>query len=512
MYNSIHAYGTEVNEMDEKDKRIKELEQQVAELNERIAFLTSKLFGKKTEKTRRLQEDDRQLDLFDLEEEQSEKTEDSKEASVKSYTKKIRKKNRKIDTSKISVEIVNHVMPDEKCSCPKCCARLVQVANPKIREEVKFIPAKLRLLEHHQAVYKCPECSSDDHSKISKAPMPRSLISHSKTGSPSIIAHIAAMKYVYKVPCYRQEAMWKLRGLPLTRQQMSKWMIDVFNNQLSPLYDLLLKELKRQRFLHVDETPYNTLASEKANTYYWVVTSGKFEEKNIAAFTHSDGRSSDTAKKLLSDFNGYVQTDGYAGYNFLDRTRHLGCLAHVRRYFVDSLKNSSYKASKSFSGEIVKDIDEVFELERKLSAKFNDNERLNYRRRKLLPVVKRVFSKIASVTASAKSALGRAKNYALGQEKNILNIFEKGYFELSNNSAERAVKESVMGRKNWLFSSTFEGARANAVALSLIYTAKLNQLDPEKYLRKVLTEITNIEVFDPERFRQLLPWNIDLTS
>ena len=401
---------------------------------------------------------------------------------------------------------MNHARPDEKCSCPECHARLVQVANPKIREEVKFVPAKLRLLEHHQAVYKCPECSSDDHSKISKAPIPRSLISHSKTGFPSIVAHISTMKYVYKVHCYRQEAMWKLKGLPLTRQQMSKRLIDVFNNQLSSLYDLLLKELKRQRFLHVDETPYNTLASEKANTYYWVVTSVKFEEKNIAAFTHSDGRSSETAKKLLSDFNGYVQTDGYAGYNFLDGARRLGCLAHVRCYFVDFLKNSSYKASKSCSGEIVKDIDEVFELERKLSAKFNDDERLNYRRRKLLPVVKRVFSKIASVTASAKSALGRAKNYALGQEKNILNIFEKGYFELSNNSAERAVKESVMGRKNWLFSSTFEGARANAVALSLI------QLYPEKYLRKVLTEITNIEVFDPERFRHLLPWNIDLTS
>ena len=99
--------------------------------------------------------------------------------------------------------------------------------------------------------------------------------------SPSIVAHIAAMKYVYKVPCYRQEAMWKLKGLPLTRQKMSKWLIDVFNNQLSPLYDLLLKELKRQLFLHVDETPYNTLASEKANIYYWVVTSGKFEEKTL---------------------------------------------------------------------------------------------------------------------------------------------------------------------------------------------------------------------------------------
>ena len=89
---------------------------------------------KKTEKTHRLQEDDRQLDLFDLEEEQSEKAEDSKVVSVKSYTKKIRKKNRKIDTSKIPVEIVNHARPDEKCSCPECHARLVQVANPKIRE------------------------------------------------------------------------------------------------------------------------------------------------------------------------------------------------------------------------------------------------------------------------------------------------------------------------------------------------------------------------------------------
>ena len=104
---------------------------------------------KKTEKTRRLPEDDRRLDLFDLEEEQSEKTEDSKEVSVKSYTKKIRKKNRKIDTSKIPVEIVNHARPDEKCSCPECCARLVQVANPNIREEVKFVPAKLRIIEHH---------------------------------------------------------------------------------------------------------------------------------------------------------------------------------------------------------------------------------------------------------------------------------------------------------------------------------------------------------------------------
>ena len=151
-------------------------------------------------------------------------------------------------------------------------------------------------------------------------------------------------------------------------------------------------------------------------------------------------------------------------------------MAHVRRYFVDSLKNSNYKASKSFSGEIVKDIDEIFELERNISDKFNDDERLKYRREILLPLMKRVFSKIYSVTASVKSSLGKARNYALSHEGNILNIFEKGYLELSNNSAERAVKESVMGRKNWLFSSTFEGAQANAVALSLIYTAKLNHL------------------------------------
>ena len=82
--------------------------------------------------------------------------------------------------------------------------------------------------------------------------------------------------------------------------------------------------------------------------------------------------------------------------------------------------------------------------------------------------------------------------------------------ELSNNSSARSVKERIMGRKNWLSSSTFDGAQANAVALSLIYTAKLNHLDPEEYLRKVLTEITStsIEIFDSERFRKFLPWNI----
>ena len=144
---------------------------------------------------------------------------------------------------------------------------------------------------------------------------------NSKVGSPSIVAHIATMEYVYKVPCYRQESMWKPRGLPLTRQQMLKWMIDVFNNHLLPLYDLLPIELKTQRFLHVDETSYNTLASEKSKTYYWVATSGKFEKSNIAVFTQSF----ETARKLLCDFKGYIQTDGYVRYNFLDRTRHLGC-------------------------------------------------------------------------------------------------------------------------------------------------------------------------------------------
>lgn len=100
----------------------------------------------------------------------------------------------------------------------------------------------------------------------------------------------------------------------------------------------------------------------------------------------------------------------------------------------------------------------------------------------------------------------RIKKYILIKEKNIL--FRKGHLELSNNSAERSVKERITGRKKWLSSSTFEGAQANAVALSLIYTAKLNHLDPEEYLRKVLTEITSIEIFDPERFRKFLPWNI----
>ena len=130
--------------------------------------------------------------------------------------------------------------------------------------------------------------------------------------------------------------MWKFKGLPLTRQQMSKWLIDVFNNQLSSLYDLLLKELKRQRFLHVDETSYNTLASEKAKTYYWVVASGK--------------------------------------------------------------------------------IDEVFELERKLSAKFNDDECLNYRRKTSSCSQASIFQDSFSYSIFQVS-IGKSQKLRLGSRK-----------------------------------------------------------------------------------------------
>lgn len=133
------------------------------------------------------------------------------------------------------------------------------------------------------------------------------------------------------------------------------------------------------------------------------------------------------------------------------RTRHLGCLAHVRRYFVDSLKNSSCKASKSISGEIVKDIDEVFELERKLSAKFNDDERLNYRREKLLPAVKRVFSKIASVTASASQHWEEPKTTPWAKKSVFWTSLKKDILNCPTTAQSALSKRAWWGEKTGCF-------------------------------------------------------------
>lgn len=492
------------SERDAYEDRIATLEATIRTLEEQLESIKSLVFGKKTEKSEKTTE-------------KSEKDDSNKQkVEVKSHMRVIRGKRKKatLDTSKLPKEIEYHDLPDGQKNCECCQGELTKIASPTVREEVVYVPAKLKVVVHKRNVYKCKDCCKKfGNPHIKKADVPKPLINHSPAGSPSVVSHVATMKYVYKVPLYRQESMWSLLGLNIGRKQMANWMLITFNERLSQLYEYFIQKLLKQRYLHIDETPYTTIESQKSKTYYWIMTSGKYEKYQIAVFQHQDGRSSLQAHKWLDDFNGYVQSDGYRAYNFLSEDKHLGCLAHARRKFFKAAKNSRSNKVKSFSQGIVDLFDEIFDLDRK-TTKLSENERYHFLQNKMKPKLEEVYNRIilADEKISSKTALGDAVSYMINQKAYLMNVFNAGYFELSNNSVERAVKENVMGRKNWLFSYSFDGSQANAVAMTLIKTAKLNGLNPEFYLEKVLEEVASKDFLEEEELEALLPWNIDMVE
>ena len=102
-----------------------------------------------------------------------------------------------------------------------------------------------------------------------------------------------------------------------------------------------------------------------------------------------------------------------------------------------------------------------------------------------------------------KSTLGNAISYNLRQWPKLVRYIESGQLAIDNNRAERAIKPFVIGRKNWLFSNTENGANASAVLYSLVETAKANGLIPFDYLRYLLEELPK----EAEDIDYLLPWN-----
>jgi transposase len=497
--------------MDKKDQEIKKLKEQISLLEKQLGEYKEILdqykrmiFVKKTEKSEYI--DPLQMNLFNdkFEETQNE----VKEITVKEHKKKGSKSGkRKLDLSKYAHEEVHHSLEGIDCVCDECHAKLQKIASNFVRHEVVVIPEQIKVIDHYQDVYKCQYCKDKFPVKLKKANMPHSLLAHSSLASPSVIAHIAAMKFFYKLPLYRQEFWGRFHGIDLPRSQTSHWMIKIFAEQCEPLYEYLRKQLMGLRYIHIDETPYNTIESKKAKTYYWVIASGKYEEKQIAIYHHHDGRDQATAIKLLTGFKGAIQTDGYAAYNFIDNTKHLGCLAHVRRKFVTASQVSLTKNSRSISAKLVKKFNEITSLDNQ-GAGLEEEERKQRRQEIIFPKMKAVFDEISKLNISPKSALHRAQQYSLSQENRIINTLKEGYYELTNNRAERVVKESVMGRKNWEFSTTFAGAKANAIALTLIMTAKLNRLNPEVYLYRILKKLTEVDSLSKDVLEGLMPWNL----
>jgi transposase len=482
-------------------------------LKERINLLEHKLFGRKSEK---LSVGKGQLLLFN--EAELHATGEEAAAEQETITVPAHKRRRgkraclPADLPRVEVE---HDLPEEEKTC--ACGHEKTRIGEEISEQLDYIPAQIQVIKHIRYKYVCKSCEGveADEAAVSIAPQPAQILPKS-IASPGLIAQIITAKYVDALPLYRQEKIFERLGIELKRQTMSAWVVKVAE-ACSPLIELLFHEIRSGPYIQMDETTLQVLEEAcrqaSTNSYMWVMRGGSADTVAIV-YRYDPSRSSDVAKQMLGDFTGYLQTDGYQGYEFVDEligVKHLGCLAHARRKFVEAAKALGKGKKKAGSAQEALDyIAKLYALEQSArDQKLTAEQIQKLRRAKSKPILekfKQWLEKKADQVPPG-SHIGKAVFYTLGQWDRLTVYLEDGRLHPDNNLAENAIRPFVVGRKNWLFSATPDGAQASASLYSLIETAKANNLDPYWYLRYLFERLPLAET--TQDYKNLLPNRVD---
>ena len=502
MINSItrkHRMGGYIMTSEEE---IADLKKKIQEQAEIIDYLTKRLFGQKSEKI-----NTDQTSLFDEDNSvfsQPEQTGQENQSNQVQPTKKTKRTRQAVVNSSVSVQETVVELPDKLCPNGH---GLVAVGKKLAREELHFRPAKLYLERIYTTTYKCPSCElMDGLAHLIQSQAPKALIPHS-LASISVITEILHKKFELGVPLYRQLQDWKRLGVDLSETTIANWVIKI-SQLMEPLYQQLRQQQVQQPCLQGDETPIEVLHEPgkiaKAESYMWVMRSVTHQAQRGVFYAYGTSRAGSFAKSLYTGFTGTLQCDGYSGYNILDDSvTRVGCWAHVRRKFYDAANSGkSFKMSPPLAL-----LNKMFHNEREwqhLSPRVRRRRRRSQQRK----LLKRFWCWIDAVDVLPKSRLGKAIVYARNQRASLNRIINNGSVDWSNNASERNMKTLVIGRKNWLFSTSQAGARANAIWMTLIESAKANGIDPSAYLKYLLKNIPQLPTFaNPADLEAYLPWN-----
>ena len=479
-------------------------------LLEQISLLRAQLYGRKSEKT--IPEDGpKPLPLFDMPEPEGE-DEDSGTTHIPAHDRK--KRGRKqLPEDLPRVEVIHDIDDAEKvCACGYKKSRIGEERS----EKLDIIPAKAQVVVHIRPKYACKNCEGvqDSGTTVAIAPVHAQIIPKSIAG-PGLLAHIITAKFTDHLPFYRQEKQFVRMGVELSGTSMCNWAMKAAT-ACQPLLNLLQDEVLEGNFVNIDETTLQVLKepgrSPTSKSYMWLFRRGD-PKKPILIYKYHPSRAGHVAMNFLGkDFQGYVQTDGYSGYNFLDDMEdvvHIGCWAHARRGFTDVIKSLGKKSKSGSANKALKYIKQLYKLERNAcKGKWSCRKIYRMRQEEAKPILdefKKWLSREIQLTPQ-KGLLGKAIAYTLNQWKRLSGYIKDGGLTIDNNMAENSIRPFVIGRKNWLFSGTPKGAEASALLYSLIETAKMNKLEPYAYLRHIFDKLPLASSL--EDYEALLPWNL----
>ena len=395
------------------------------------------------------------------------------------------------------------ILPKET-ACPDCGSALKPLGED-VSEILEFVPAHFHVIQQVRPKLACTHCD-----KIVQAEAPSRPIARGLAG-PGLLAHVLVSKYCDHLPLYRQEEIYARVGVELERTTLADW-VGGASQLLQPLVEALRRHVLGAAKLHADDTPVPVLEPGLGKTKtgrLWTYVRDDRPAGDATPpgvwFAYSPDRKGEHPQGHLRHFAGTLQADGYAGFDPVyatGRIREAACWAHVRRKFYDL-----QVAHKSpVAQEALERIAALYAIEKEIRGRPPD-ERRHIRQTRARPLLESLHEWLESCLTklSQKSDTTAAVKYALGRWEALTRYADDGGLEIDNNAAERALRAVALGRKNYLFAGSDKGGERAAVLYSLIGTAKLNGLDPESYLRDVLSRLPDHPI---NRIEELLPWNL----
>lgn len=391
--------------------------------------------------------------------------------------------------------------PDSKaCSCG-CQLRHI---GDDVSEKLDYIPGTFQVERHMRSKWACDACET-----LVQTPMPPQIIDKGLPTS-GLLAHLLIAKYADHLPLYRQAQIFERAGVKLPSSTLAEW-VGVCGLQLEPVAQALKDFLLTQPVLHADETPVPMLKPGNKKThkaYLWAYTNPVNAQHNAMYYHFSEGRNGKFAREVLQDWKGALVCDDYPGYkaSFKQGVTEVGCMAHARRKFVEL-----HESGKStIAIQAIEMMGQLYAIEKDIQS-LPPDERQQIRQQKSKPIMDLLLKwlQVHREKVPKGSKTENAINYSLKRWDALSRYLGDGRLPIDNNWVENQIRPWALGRKNWLFAGSLRSGQRAANIMSLIQSAKNNDLDPYAYLKDVLERLPTHKA---SQIDQLLPHNWQLIN
>ena len=507
------------NELIAAQTTIKEKDKEIDDLKE---FIREQLLLRKLANSEKYDASSEQLllDLFPEAEVITKLEDDEETVTVKEHTRK-RRPRKKTCTAPADAPVVDVFHGEDAADSMTRDGISYRRIEDKIVFKAAVIPARVVVEKHHYPQYGAVETEDRETNRIV---LWENRETDSLGASASFIADVVVKKFDDHLPLFRQEEMLQRDGLYFSRQKMAGWLVKNYE-MLIPFMDVLKKEVYGCNLLNKDETRLQVLdvknkSGKPSKNSFMNVTVGttylpdERDYHRLVIYDCSFDRRNETLMDDYKrfDYHGHVMTDGLKGYLKMTPSRHATCWVHAIRAF-----KKLYRVDKSNAHlkQIISLFGQLYRIEDEERAKLEHgnstvDEFLSSRKQRASDVIDDIYKYVGEIRGfyPEKSSMGNAISYLDTYKDNLRIYLDAVEATPDNNVAENAIRPFTVGRKNWLFAQSVDGADASAAFFSLVETAKLSNVPVREYIEFVLTEAPRCR--SEQDWRRLLPWNADL--